>query len=52
MALFKFSKAILAGEPIQVYNHGMYRRDFTYIDGVVKGVIRVLDLPARSNPAW
>ncbi len=52
MALFKFTKAILAGEPIQVFNHGKHRRDFTYIDDIVEGVIRVLDRPADENPAW
>jgi UDP-glucuronate 4-epimerase len=52
MALFKFTKAILAGEPIQVFNHGRHRRDFTYIDDIVEGVIRVLDRPAPPNPAW
>ena len=52
MALFKFTKAILAGEPIQVFNHGKHRRDFTYIDDIVEGVIRVLDRPAPSNPEW
>ena len=52
MALFKFTKAILAGEPIQVFNHGKHRRDFTYIDDIVEGVIRVLDQPAAANPAW
>jgi UDP-glucuronate 4-epimerase len=52
MALFKFTKAILAGEPIQVFNHGKHRRDFTYIDDIVEGVTRVLDKPAAANPAW
>ena len=52
MALFKFTKAILAGEPIQVFNHGKHRRDFTYIVDIVEGVIRVLDQPAAANPAW
>ena len=52
MALFKFTKAILAGKPIQVFNHGKHRRDFTYIDDIVEGVIRVLDQPAAANPAW
>jgi len=52
MALFKFTKAILAGEPIQVFNYGKHRRDFTYVDDIVEGVIRVLDRPAPSNPAW
>ena len=52
MALFKFTKAILAGEPIPVFNYGKHRRDFTYIDDIVEGVIRVLDQPARPDPAW
>ena len=52
MALFKFTKAILAGEKIQVFNHGKHRRDFTYIDDIVEGVIRVLDRPATPNPSW
>jgi UDP-glucuronate 4-epimerase len=52
MALFKFTKAILAGEPIDVFNHGHHRRDFTYIDDIVEGVIRVLDKPAEPNPHW
>jgi len=52
MALFKFTKAILAGEPIQVFNYGKHRRDFTYIDDIVEGVIRILDRPAPGNPDW
>jgi UDP-glucuronate 4-epimerase len=52
MALFKFTKAILGGEPIQVFNYGKHRRDFTYIDDIVEGVIRILDRPATSNPEW
>jgi UDP-glucuronate 4-epimerase len=52
MALFKFTKAILAGEQIQVFNHGKHRRDFTYIDDIVEGVIRVLDRPAAGNLSW
>lgn len=52
MALFKFTKAILAGESIQVFNHGKHRRDFTYIDDLVEGVVRILDKPATSNFAW
>jgi len=52
MALFKFTKAILAGEKIPVFNYGKHRRDFTYVDDIVEGVIRVLDQPARPNPAW
>ena len=52
MALFKFTKAILAGEPIQVFNHGNHRRDFTYVDDIVEGVIRTLDRPASVNAHW
>jgi UDP-glucuronate 4-epimerase len=52
MALFKFTKAILADEPIQVFNYGKHRRDFTYIDDIVEGVIRVLGHPASSNLNW
>ena len=52
MALFKFTKNILAGESIPVFNYGKHRRDFTYIDDIVEGVIRVLDQPAQSNPDW
>jgi UDP-glucuronate 4-epimerase len=52
MALFKFTKAILAGAPIQVFNYGKHRRDFTYIDDIVEGVIRILDKPALPNPDW
>ncbi|MCL7420123.1 MAG: NAD-dependent epimerase [Methylobacter sp.] len=52
MALFLFTKAILAGEPIQVFNYGKHRRDFTYIDDIVEGIIRTLDNPARPNPEW
>lgn len=52
MALFLFTRAILAGEPIKVFNHGKHRRDFTYVDDIVEGVIRVLDRPAVGNPEW
>jgi UDP-glucuronate 4-epimerase len=52
MALFRFTAAILAGKPIQVFNHGHHRRDFTYVDDIVEGVMRVLDRPAPPNPAW
>ena len=49
MATFRFTKAIVAGEPIDVYNHGDMRRDFTYIDDIVKGVVTVLDrAPAKG----
>lgn len=49
MAAFRFTRAILAGEPIEIYNHGQMLRDFTYIDDVVEGVIRVLDRPAEAD---
>ncbi|MCB1823821.1 MAG: NAD-dependent epimerase [Candidatus Competibacteraceae bacterium] len=52
MALFLFTRAILAGEPIDVFNHGHHRRDFTYVDDIVEGVIRVLDQVATPNPNW
>lgn len=52
MALFKFTKAILSGEPIKVYNYGKHKRDFTYIDDIVKGLVRVIDRPAFSDPNW
>ena len=52
MALFLFTRKILAGEPIDVFNYGRHRRDFTYIDDIVEGVIRVLDQPAEPSPEW
>lgn len=52
MALFKFTRAILAGDPIDVFNHGDHTRDFTYIDDIVEGVIRASDTPAQPDPAF
>ncbi len=52
MALFQFTRNILAGQPINVFNYGQHRRDFTYIDDIVEGVVRVLDQIATPNPAW
>ena len=52
MALFIFTKAILAGKPLTVFNHGKMRRDFTYIDDIVQGVVRTSDRIAAPNPAW
>ena len=52
MALFKFTKAILNSEKIQVFNYGNHLRDFTYIDDIVEGVVRVLDIPAKPNVMW
>ena len=52
MALFKFCRAILNGEPIDVYNNGDMRRDFTYVDDIVEGVVRTLDTPPSPDPDW
>jgi UDP-glucuronate 4-epimerase len=52
MAYFKFAKAILEGTPIDVYNNGKMKRDFTYIDDVVEGIVKVLDKPAEPDPTW
>jgi len=52
MALFRFTRAILEGRPIDVYNHGRMRRDFTYIDDIVEGVRRVMDKIPAPNPEW
>jgi UDP-glucuronate 4-epimerase len=52
MAYFSFTKAILEGRSIDVFNHGKLQRDFTYVDDIVEGVIRVLDRPPAPNPAW
>ena len=52
MALFQFTRNILEGRPINVFNRGRHRRDFTYIDDVVEGVVRVLDRPAAADEAW
>lgn len=52
MAYYKFAQAMLAGQPIDVYNHGRMQRDFTYIDDVVDAMLRLLDRPAQGDPAW
>jgi len=52
MAPVLFTRAILAGEPIEVFNYGRHRRDFTYIDDIVEGVVRGLDRPAQPDPEW
>ena len=52
MALQKFTKAIMAGDPIKIFNYGKHRRDFTYIDDIVEGVVKVLDRPASIDPSW
>lgn len=52
MALFKFVRAILSGEPIDIYNQGALSRDFTHIDDIVEGVIRIADRPPQGDPDW
>ena len=52
MALFLFTKGILEGTPIKVFNHGKMVRDFTFVDDIVEGVVRVIDRPSQGNPAW
>src|SRR5690606_17586046 len=52
MALFLFTRAILAGRPIEVFNHGDMQRDFTYVDDIAEGVVRASDRPASPDPAW
>lgn len=52
MAMFLFTKAIIEGKPIKVFNHGKMKRDFTYIDDIVEGIIRIQDQPPVKNTAW
>lgn len=52
MSLFMFTRNILDGKPIDVFNYGNHRRDFTYVDDIIEGVIRVIDKPAQVNPGW
>jgi UDP-glucuronate 4-epimerase len=52
MALMTFTRKILAGEPIDVFNYGHHRRDFTYIDDIVEGIVRTLDHVAKADPGW
>ena len=52
MALFLFTRNILDGKPIDVFNHGHHRRDFTYVDDIAEGVVRAVDRPAQPDPAW
>ena len=52
MALFKFTKAILSGAKIQVFNNGLHRRDFTYVDDVIEGIVRVIHNPATPGKTW
>jgi UDP-glucuronate 4-epimerase len=52
MALFMFTRNIIEGKPIDVFNYGNHRRDFTYVDDIVEGVIRTMDHTAEINPDW
>jgi UDP-glucuronate 4-epimerase len=52
MALFLFTRNILEGKPIDVFNHGHHRRDFTYVEDIAEGVVRALDRPAKPDPQW
>ncbi|SJZ67873.1 UDP-glucuronate 4-epimerase [Trichlorobacter thiogenes] len=52
MAYFSFTKAILEGRPINIFNQGKLQRDFTYVDDIVEGIVRIADKPAKANPAW
>ncbi len=52
MAVYLFTQAILAGTPIKIFNHGDMRRDFTYVDDIVEGIVRTLDRPATPDPDW
>ena len=52
MALFLFARAIIAGQPIEVFNHGHHQRDFTYVEDIAEGVMRVTDHVATANPQW
>jgi UDP-glucuronate 4-epimerase len=52
MALFKFTKAVMNGDEIDVYNYGNHQRDFTYIEDIVEGLLRVIDNPAKADPNW
>ncbi|GGE79977.1 NAD-dependent epimerase [Stappia taiwanensis] len=52
MALYRFTRAILAGEPIDIYNNGQMVRDFTYVDDIVEGIVRIADRPAAEDPDW
>jgi len=52
MAYFLFTKAILSGKPIKIFNNGKMKRDFTYIDDIIEGVVRVINQPPRPNPEW
>lgn len=52
MALFLFTRQMLAGEPVRIFNNGRMKRDFTYIDDIVEGIVRILHKPPAANPGW
>ncbi|XUM22104.1 NAD-dependent epimerase [Bradyrhizobium oligotrophicum S58] len=52
MAMFIFAKAILAGQPVRLFNHGRMRRDFTYVDDIVQAIVRLIGRPPQGNPDW
>jgi len=52
MAYFSFTEAIMKGEPIRLFNHGKMKRDFTYVDDIVEGVVRIMTKPPKPNPDW
>ncbi|HEY5963527.1 MAG TPA: NAD-dependent epimerase/dehydratase family protein, partial [Xanthobacteraceae bacterium] len=52
MAMWIFTKAIMEGQPIRLFNHGKMQRDFTYVDDVVESVVRLIEKPAAPDPAW
>jgi UDP-glucuronate 4-epimerase len=52
MAMFLFTQAILEGKPLDLYNNGQIRRDFTYIDDVIEGIVRIMEIPPPANPSW
>lgn len=52
MALFLFTQAMLEGKPIKVFNHGKMRRDFTYVDDIIEGVVRIMSVPPTPDPKW
>ncbi|CCD92682.1 putative nucleotide sugar epimerase; Capsular polysaccharide biosynthesis protein [Bradyrhizobium sp. ORS 375] len=52
MAMFIFAKAILAGQPVRLFNHGQMRRDFTYVDDIVQAIVRLIGRPPQGNPDW
>ena len=52
MALFKFTKAIFEGKPVELYNHGKMKRDFTYVDDIVESIIPLMDKIPTADPTW